>query len=208
MRRRLTGSSTSAEAARQADIPAFLPLKVTVHPRATANVANVAAGGSGAYSDAVQFKSTAASNTFNVDLPNGLYQVKVVTGNVSRTTIKMENMLQMINLTGNNAEETIQIPVTDGQLNIQAVEGRSGTAFSISAVEIAQLNTTGKMKPTIWLCGDSTVANYYNTADTAQHGWGQFLNRYVDTSKWEVRNMAASGTVCQGICGRRTIYAY
>ncbi|MCM1529367.1 MAG: RICIN domain-containing protein [Alistipes sp.] len=164
----------------------------------TANVANVAAGGSGAYSDAVQFKSTAASNTFNVDLPNGLYQVKVVTGNVTRTTIKMENMLQMINLTGNNAEETIQIPVTDGQLNIQAAEGRSGTAFSISAVEITQLNTTGEMKPTIWLCGDSTVANYYNVSDTAQHGWGQYLNKYIDTSKWEVRNMAASGQYAKG----------
>lgn len=164
----------------------------------TANVANVAAGGSGAYSDAVQFKSGAATNTFNVDLPNGLYQVKVVTGNVSRTTIKMEKMLQMINLTGNNAEETIQIPVTDGQLNIQAVEGRSGTAYSISAVEITQLNTTGEMKPTIWLCGDSTVANYYNVADNSQHGWGQYLNRYVDTAKWEVRNMAASGQYAKG----------
>ncbi len=164
----------------------------------TADVANVAAGGSGAYSDAVQFKSGASANTFNVDLPKGLYQVKVVTGNVSRTTIKMENMLQMINLTGNNAEETIQIPVTDGQLNIQAVAGRSGTAYSISAVEITQLNTTGVMKPTVWLCGDSTVANYYNVSETSQHGWGQYLNRYIDSTKWEVRNMAASGQYAKG----------
>ncbi len=164
----------------------------------TANVANVAAGGKGAYSDAVQFKSGAAANTFNVDLPKGLYEVKVVTGNCSRTTIKMEGMLQMINLTGNNAVETIQIPVTDGQLNLQAVAGRANTQFSVSAVEIKQLNDTGEMKPTIWLCGDSTVANYYNVSETSQHGWGQFLGDYVDRSYWEVRNMAASGQYAKG----------
>lgn len=162
----------------------------------TANVANVTAGGSGAYSDAVQFKSDNNGNTFNVDLPKGLYEVKVITGNCSRTSIKMEDMLQMINLTGNNAVETVQIPVTDGQLNIQAVAGRANTSFAISAIEIRQLNSTGEMNPTIWLCGDSTVANYYNTDDSAQHGWGQFLGDYVDG--WQIRNMAASGQYAKG----------
>ncbi|MDE7104423.1 MAG: RICIN domain-containing protein, partial [Ruminococcus sp.] len=121
----------------------------------------------------------------------------VITGDCSRTSIKIEDMLQMINLTGNNASETIQIPVTDGQLNIQAVAGRENTPFSISAIEIRQLNTTGEMNPTIWLCGDSTVANYYNVDDSAQHGWGQFLGNYVD-EKWEIRNMAASGQFAKG----------
>ena len=164
----------------------------------TADVANAAAGGQGAYSDAVQFKSENEGNTFNVDLPKGLYEIKVVTGNCSRTTIKMEGMLQMINLTGNNAVETVRIPVTDGQLNLQAVAGRTNTQFSISAVEITQLNDTGEMKPTIWLCGDSTVANYYNVSETSQHGWGQFLGDYIDRSRWEVRNMAASGQYAKG----------
>ena len=94
------------------------------------NVANVAAAGSGALSDAVQFKSTDSANTFNVDLPKGLYEITVTTGNTSRTSIKAEGMLQLMNLTGNNAVETFQIPVTDGQLNIQAVEGRANTPFS------------------------------------------------------------------------------
>ncbi|MBQ9898360.1 MAG: RICIN domain-containing protein, partial [Ruminococcus sp.] len=158
------------------------------------SVADVAAGGSGALSDAVQF----TGGQFNVDLPTGLYQLTVTTGNVSRTSIMVEGMLQMINLTGNNAVETIQVPVTDGQLNISAVAGRANTQFSISAIEIAQLNTTGEMKPTIWICGDSTVANYYNTADTAQHGWGQFLGDYVNTNVFEVRNQASSGQYAKG----------
>ncbi len=164
----------------------------------TGNVSNVSAGGSGALSDAVKFNSTDGGNTFNVDLPNGLYRITVTTGNVSRTTIKMEGMLQMINLTGNNAVETVEIPVTDGQLNVQAVAGRANTEFSISAMQITQLNTTGETRPTIWLCGDSTVANYYNTVDTAQHGWGQFLGDYINTNIFQVRNMAASGQYAKG----------
>lgn len=158
------------------------------------SVSDVTANGSGALSDAVRF----TGGMFNVDLPNGLYQVTVTTGNSPRTSIEMEGMLQMINLTGNNAVESIQIPVTDGQLNIAAVAGMSNAQYSISAIEITQLNTTGEMKPTVWLCGDSTVANYYNTADTSQHGWGQYLENYINTNVFEVRNMAASGQYAKG----------
>ena len=164
----------------------------------TWSVENVNAGGSGALSDAVKFNSGDAANTFNVDLPKGLYQIKVITGNSPRTTIMIEGMPQMINLTGNNAAETIEIPVTDGQLNVQAVAGMNNREYSISAIEITQLNDTGESRPTIWICGDSTVANYYNTADTAQHGWGQFLGNYVDTKTYHIRNLAASGQYAKG----------
>lgn len=158
------------------------------------SVSNVSSSGSGANSDAVSF----TGGTFNVDLPKGLYQVTVTTGDCSRTSIRIEGMLQMINLTGNNAVESIQVPVTDGQLNIAAVAGRENTPYTIAAIEIQQLNTTGEMKPTVWICGDSTVANYYNTADTAQHGWGQYLKDYINTSVFEVRNQASSGQYAKG----------
>ncbi len=158
------------------------------------SVSDVTAGGSGALSDAVRF----TGGTFHVDLPNGLYQLTVTTGNSPRTSIQVEGMLQMINLTGNNAVETIQVPVTDGQLNVAAVAGMNNAQYTISAIDITQLNTTGEMKPTIWICGDSTVANYYNTADTAQHGWGQYLKNYVNTNVFEIRNQAASGQYAKG----------
>ena len=157
------------------------------------SVSNVTAGGSGALSDAVSF----TGGSFTVDLPKGLYQVTVTTGNVSRTTIMIEGMPQMMNLTGNNAVESIQVPITDGQLNLQAVAGRANTQFSVSAVEITQLNDTGVTNPTIWICGDSTVANYYNTADTSQHGWGQFFGDHVGT-QFQIRNQATSGQYAKG----------
>ncbi|MBR2284223.1 MAG: RICIN domain-containing protein [Ruminococcus sp.] len=160
----------------------------------TGSVSDVSAGGPNAVADAVKF----SGGKFNVDLPKGLYQVTVTIGDSPRFSVKMEGMLQMMNLTRLGATETIQIPVTDGQLNIETVEGISGGAQSIAAVEITQLNTTGEMKPTVWICGDSTVANYYNQADTAQHGWGQYLNNYINTNVFEVRNMATSGQYAKG----------
>lgn len=158
------------------------------------SVSNVAAGGSGALNDAVRF----TGGKFNVDLPKGLYQITVTTGNSPRTTIEIEGMPQMMNLTGNNAVESIQIPVTDGQLNVAAVAGMNNAQYTISALEITQLNTTGEMRPTIWICGDSTVANYYNTADDKQHGWGQYLKDYVNTNVFEIRNQATSGQYAKG----------
>ena len=164
----------------------------------TWNVANVSAGGSGVLADAVQFKDYGSGNTFNVDLPNGLYEVKVTIGNAPRTTIKLEGMVQMMNLTGRGATETVKIPVTDGQLNIQAVEGMSNREQSISAVEITKLSDSTAMPPTVWICGDSTVANYYNCADTSQHGWGQFFSGKLGGTTYDVRNMATSGQYAKG----------
>ncbi len=158
------------------------------------SVSDVSSSGSGALSDAVRF----TGGEFRVDLPKGLYQVTVTTGNSPRTSIMIEGMYQMINLTGNNAVESIQVPVTDGTLNLSAVAGMNNAQYTIAAVEISQLNTTGAMRPTIWICGDSTVCNYYNTADTAQHGWGQFLKNYVDTNVFEIRNLASSGQYAKG----------
>ncbi len=158
-------------------------------------VKNVGASGRNELSDAVQF--TDGRTTLNVDLPMGLYRVKVTLGNTSRTSVYMENMLQIVNMTGNNAVDEILIPVTDGQLNIRAGAGKSGTAFSISAVEIEKVSDDPTLPPTIWLCGDSTVCNYYPLNTSVQGGWGQMLRSYVDKS-WNIRNMAASGQYAKG----------
>lgn len=165
----------------------------------TAGVKNVAASGSGALSDAVQFTDTEnADNTFDVDLPSGLYKITVILGNTNRTSIYMENMLQIVNMTGNNATDTITIPVTDGQLNIRAAAGKAGYPFSISAIEITQVSTDPTMPKTVWMCGDSTVCNYYPLDTSVQAGWGQVLPQFLDQSVWQVRDMAAGGQYAKG----------
>ncbi|MBR4200815.1 MAG: RICIN domain-containing protein [Oscillospiraceae bacterium] len=164
------------------------------------SVADVGASGSGALSDAVQFENAAANGnyTFCADVPNGLYQVSVWLGNTNRTSIGIEKMLQIVNMTGNGAYHTLQVPVTDGQLNICACAGKEGYAFSISALEIKQISTQTHTNPTIWVCGDSTVCNYYPLDSSAQAGWAQMLPQFIDTKQWQVMNMAASGQCARG----------
>ena len=108
----------------------------------TSKVENVTADGKGALSDAVCFTTGSSAYTFNVDLPDGVYKITVTTGKVDSTSIYAENYAQLLFMTGNNAVDSFTIPVTDGQLNIYATAGISGTPFSISALEIEQLSST------------------------------------------------------------------
>lgn len=98
-------------------------------------VEDVKAGGTGALSDAVRFKSDVPDHIFSVDLPKGVYKITVTTGDVQSTTITAERWSQLFFLTGNNATDTFTIPVTDGQLNIYAGSG-VGTEFSISVLKL------------------------------------------------------------------------
>ncbi len=164
----------------------------------TAGVKNVNASGSNALSDAVQFTDTSWSNTFNVDLQNGLYRVSVTLGNTNRTSVVAEDVLQIINMTGNNAYDSILIPVTDGQLNIMVNNGKEGYPHTLSAIDIEWVSADTQLPPTIWMCGDSTVCNYYPKETSSQAGWGQVLDKFVDTNKWQIRDMAASGQYAKG----------
>lgn len=155
-------------------------------------VEDVSASGEGALADAVRFKSDVPNHIFNVDLPEGVYKITVTTGDVQSTIISAEGVSQLFFLTGSNATDSFTIPVTDGQLNIYAGSG-VGTEFSLSTIEIEQTSTGTTTKPTIWVGGDSTAASRYNVSEDAVHGWGQFLPDYVDGSKYDVRNISASG---------------
>lgn len=165
-----------------------------------ANIKNISASGSGALSDAVQFVTfgTKSTNTFNVDLPPAVYEISVALGNTTRTSIAAEGVYQIINMTGNSAVDKFQIPVTDGQLNILATAGKDGYAYTLSSLKIEKISDNTKTKPVIWICGDSTVCNYYPLNTSTQAGWGQVLDEYVDTSKYMVRNLAASGQYAKG----------
>jgi len=46
---------------------------------------------------------------------------------------------------------------------------------------------------TLYLVGDSTMADKADPADNPEHGWGQLLPRFVDTTRLAVRNHAANG---------------
>lgn len=168
--------------------------------RTPKNMRNVSASGSGVASDAVQFMATGtkSENTFNVDLPPGLYEVSVTLGNTSRSSVAAEGVYQVINMTGNGARDRFQIPVTDGQLNLLVTEGKVGAAFTLSALEIRQLSSSPATNRTIYIGGDSTVCNYYPLDSSVQAGWGQLLPEFVNTNTFQIRNMASGGQIARG----------
>lgn len=166
-------------------------------------VENVTAGGTGALSDAVRFKSDVPDHIFRADLSKGVYKITVTTGDVQSATITAEGWPQLFFLTGKNATDTFTIPVTDGQLDIYAGSG-VGTEFSISSIEIEQISADTVTKPVIWIGGDSTAASYYNINDNEAHGWGQYLSRYVDADRYDVRNISASGITSYDL--RRSLF--
>jgi lysophospholipase L1-like esterase len=163
------------------------------------NMKDVTSEGSGVLSDAVQFMTYGndSPNTFNVDLKEGLYKITVYLGNTTRTSVAAEGVLQLINMTGNNAVDSFVIPVTDGQLNILATPGKAGYAYTMSALEIEKVSNDVTTPKTIWVCGDSTVCNYYPFATSVQAGWAQMLNNYIP-SEFQIRNMASGGQYAKG----------
>jgi len=164
------------------------------------NMMNVTASGTGAASDAVRFLTygTKSENTFNVDLPNGLYEIGVTLGDTSRTSVAAEGVYQVMNMTGNGATDKFQIPITDGQLNILVTEGKVGKTFTLSALEITQVSRKPEANKTIYISGDSTVCNYYPLTSSAQSGWGQILPQFVNTKAYKVRDMATGGQFARG----------
>jgi len=164
------------------------------------NMVNVPASGTGEASDAVRFLEfgTKSENTFNVDLPDGLYEVKVTLGNIARASIAAEGVFQVMNMTGNGAADTFQIPITDGQLNLLVTEGKVGTAFTLSALEIKKLSRHPETNRTIYIGGDSTVCNYYPLDSSVQAGWGQLFPEFVDQEEFQIRNMATGGQFARG----------
>lgn len=164
------------------------------------SIKNVTSSGTGALSDAVQFVDSGinSDNTFNIDLENGLYKVTVTLGNTNRTSVVAEGVLQLINMTGDNATDSFLVPITDGQLNILATAGKEGYPYTMSALNIEKVSDVAEMPQTIWICGDSTVCNYYPLDTSVQGGWGQMLNQFVDDNTFQVRNMASAGQYAKG----------
>jgi rhamnogalacturonan acetylesterase len=62
-------------------------------------------------------------------------------------------------------------------------------AWPCFAADDSQPTTQGGGKPTLYIVGDSTVKNGTNN----QHGWGERIAKFFDTSKINVENRAIAG---------------
>ncbi|MGE6628883.1 rhamnogalacturonan acetylesterase [Bacillus sp. NPDC077027] len=161
---------------------------------------NVSASGTGVKKDAVQFLSYGmkSTNTFQVDLANGWYEVEVILGDTARASVAAEGYFQVMNMTGNGASATFRLPITDGQLNLLVTEGKEGTAFTLSALHIQKLSDDATGDQTLFIGGDSTVCQYYPLDSSVQAGWGQMIEPFLQKGAFYVKNLATGGQFARG----------
>lgn len=161
-----------------------------------ANPALVYSGDSGT-DDALKSDYLMPSGTdFNLDLPNGDYEVTVTAGDANsatETAVSVEGMTaNKIALTSKAAGEylvqSFQVALVDGQLNLTF----SGAAPKLNGLVVAKLpdRASGEM-PTVYIAGDSTVQTY-DPYWEPQAGWGQMIPRFF-SSDIQFSNQAIGG---------------
>ncbi len=167
----------------------------------TTGVNAVAGSGDDALkSDFVQ--TTGANQTFVVDLPNGEYDVRILSGDASAATAvryTIENVPRQVRRGWNNVannvlnvaageyyDETFTVSVYDGQMTITF----PASGAKINGIEITrQFTRNAGNIPTVYVVGDS-VADSYAQFNDPQRGWGQMLAGYFDGEKINVENWA------------------
>ncbi|MGN1115416.1 MAG: GDSL-type esterase/lipase family protein [Candidatus Ornithomonoglobus sp.] len=167
-------------------------------------VENVPVQGSGVLSDGVKTKKNLNDKvTFNVDLPPGMYEISVYSGDISYMSVTLEGHQAILNMEYSATEARVEIPVTDGQLNVGLCRGISGTDFSVSAMTVKRTGELSGRRRRIFVCGDSTAATFYPLfvsqplPDDCRGGWGQMLGEYTDCY---VHNFASAGQSAKGFC--------
>ncbi len=119
--------------------------------------------------------------TFEVDVPDGDYEVKITNGGDTQTEaniyINDGERVRVFTVEADNYQENTQrVLPKDGKITFTF----KGTDVKTNAIEITQLEAREKEgeKPTIYIAGDST-AQTYNAAKTyPQTGWGQVIGDY------------------------------
>lgn len=168
---------------------------------------NVPAPGQGVLSDAIQFDFYGKYGpSFNVDVEPGLYEISVYGGNINYLTVGLENNFAILDIQFNNSEGKVEIPVTDGQLNVTFHEGLDNNENSkcqVSAISIIKKGDISQRRKRLFICGDSTAATYYPLVmpqpleEGYRGGWGQMIENYISPSIY-VHNMAESGQTAKG----------
>lgn len=117
---------------------------------------------------------------FKVDVPNGRYNVRIISGDnesaTSLTSVKAENITALKNDNANSGEfieKIFNVKVSDNQLTLTF----SSDLVHINAIEINTASASST--PTVYIAGDSTVMSYKASA-APQQGWGKRIPEYFN----------------------------
>ncbi|CAM4158208.1 rhamnogalacturonan lyase family protein [Lederbergia lenta] len=132
--------------------------------------------------------------TFQVDLPNGDYAVKVIAGDSAEATefgVKGNSIQKVQNTSvsrGEFVEREFDIAVINDQLAIQL----TGDHSKINAMEIKALpERSATDDPAVYIVSDST-AQTFDPYWKPEAGWGQMLPKFFD-EKVKINNHAIGG---------------
>lgn len=167
-------------------------------------VENEASSGSGVLSDAVKINDYGADGvSFNVDVPPGIYEISIYSGDIQYMTVGLEGHPAIIDLQYADSEGRVEIPVTDGQLNVTFLQGISGTHLSVAALSVTRKSGLEDRRKRVFICGDSTAATYYPLfvsqplEEGYRGGWGQMLGTFLPDDIY-VHNLASNGQTAKG----------
>lgn len=138
-------------------------------------------------------KSESGEFTFEADVPDGDYEVKITNGGDTQTEANIyindgERVRVFTVESGNYQENTQRVVPKDGKITFTF----KGTDVKTNAVEITQLKSRDEKaeKPTIYIAGDSTAQTYDRAKTYPQTGWGQvFADYFTDDVVIENRSM-------------------
>ena len=167
-------------------------------------VKNSSASGEGVCSDSIEFTSVNShSSSFAVDIPNGIYKLRLTAGDIDTINITAEDYFAVMNMTYNGCTAEVEIPVTDGQLNIAVSSWKYNVPSALSALEITRISSIDKRRTHVFIGGDSIAASYYPLDISApleqgyQGGWGQMLSLCIPDDLY-VMNYATGGQTADG----------
>ncbi|OMI09928.1 carbohydrate esterase [Bacillus swezeyi] len=151
---------------------------------------------------------TSDGTSFSLDLPNGTYEVKIITGDALQKTnmdVRANGMLQLYSFgagAGGYNEKTFPITISDGRLSIQCMTARTLPRVNAVVITKTAYHRTDD-KTTVFLAGDSTVSDY-EPGYAPMAGWGQFLGGYF-TNEIVIDNQAKRARSAKSFVDERSL---
>lgn len=178
----------------------------------TAYNKNVSGTGSECQGNAVRIdKEHLDDVSFNVDVDPGLYEVCIYAGGIENMAVKLEGYPAITNLIYKNAYERVEIPVTDGQLNVSLAPSFGGNViFDIAGITVKRVGDVSQRKKRVFVCSDSIAAEYTPEnlgrpmTDRDRGGWGQMLKYYIPSDLY-VHNLSTPGFASQDFIDSGTL---
>ncbi|MGN0181231.1 MAG: DNRLRE domain-containing protein [Candidatus Ornithomonoglobus sp.] len=155
---------------------------------------------------------------YEIPLADGNYDITVLKNNNERADVMLAGNIIMQNLDMNGSGRAglteftaVDCKVSGGSAVLTTGGYQSASKPSyISKLTVKKVPSIVTRKQHVYVLGDSLVSTYYGNPSsiggdgnaspgTAQTGWGQVIDKFIDTENVNVTNLAESGNYAQGL---------